>query len=400
MNISVYFLFVIAVVRASEYLPPRSFCGSINRFCKNHPFCGPPLETKRTGTTPTKTAKPYSSTRAYGYFETSTAKKVNQRSRRNSKPQPPTFYNYDPFEKEKFARMVNYMRNEVACGSPALVNFNNGTLPKAAKMQQVEWDEELAWGAELFLKAPHTPPECLITPRYRNLGIVKQENAKFFKYEHYSKLSHFLVDTFPSFMFFSTQHNDIFADKDTDFLSPNVYDKHYNMRQMSETHGDVKKAKDLVNIIYDSVNGMGCATLHKSNDNGRKTLDTLCLFGEKKPIGSTVYKGSKEAGSECEKLHPEMKCLCTSTEERTTIKPVANESTNVPIRPYKMEVHHHHLQRPTCPTYIKIWSSTTTVIPYCDEEETSRSGIHLPDTFYVVLIKFFIQKIAKTIYFG
>lgn len=403
MNISVLFLCMVAFVKASNYMPPTGFCASINSYCKDHFYCNPQLEliASKWNTTSTTsnsivssaTSQPIvsSTTTQRGFFGIST-----ERMRPEHKEEDEVDFGHnhqimDNFEKEKFVRMVNYIRNEVACGEPALVNYDNQILPKAAKMQEVEWNEELEWAAEALVKVGmKTTKHCLLTPNFKNIFLVKKRHSELFPYELYSKLSNFLVDTMSSIRYFSVKDGGIYGDYNEDLIQPSNED--FLMKHIS---GNADEARLLAKLLHDNVNKMGCAALAKYTPYyGRIGYDVFCVFSEKKMNGSAVYKTSKTAGSECERLHPELKCLCSNNEYLEKVTPtVTNTNTNRPIQQFPDgEEHWRHQRRPTCPTVIRIWRSTTrrppVKIPFCKEVDTLRSGTHLPESFSITIVGF------------
>lgn len=422
MNISIIFIVTVTIFTVqAEYRPPRSFCDSISRFCKEHPYCAPAEEEVTSAPEPPKkgeAAENPTDDRKKREDGSTTSNTTTEAPPPEEEKEP---YEYDSFLKEKFVRMVNYVRNEVACGEPALVNFANQTLPKAAKMQEVAWDEELEWAAGLFLKNSDIPDECKVTPSYRNLVEVKDTEAKLFLFEHYSKLWYYLVDLFPSFVFLSAKAIEVYGDDDNDFLEVPKYKDPF-LEQVGGLEGDIEKAKMLINILNERVSKMGCATVHMSNETGKINLNTLCLLSENITRGAPVYKSSMVPGSGCERLHPEMKCLCGIEEEVTTIKPPVNNmpTTNMPIRPKPWEHVHVERHRPTCPTVIRVLKTTRppifrppkvlveppikktvivrtstepTIIPYCDEEDEEESlgtKIHLSGIICIGLVGFYI----------
>lgn len=384
MNISIYFLLIIEIVVAHSYKPPNSFCDSIQKFCQDHPYCQEESDKQ-------------------------TYKRYQSRNEKNRKEEleekGAEVYEYDSFLKEKFVRMANYVRNTVACGDTPLLNFVNDTLPKAAKMPEITWDEELAWLAEIYLYLfDDLPDECRITPSYRSLSFV-YENTALFSFEYYSKLWYFLVESFSSFLYLSNIAIQSYQIEDSYLLPPNYILPF--IQRVGGVNVSLRNAEYLVTLLNDRVNKMGCASSHYSKIPGRRDVQTVCFFNDRLMVGSPIYETSMVPGSACDRLHPEMQCMCSNEEEEhTTVKPVNIESnTNKPIRPRPYErLNNHHHRRPTCPTIIKIWRPTYTmpteqpiiirnapsVITFCDEDEEdmelSRSPSHIPEITLIYLV--------------
>lgn len=409
MEISIILVFAVVFVTAQAlYEPPKSFCESIKKnICPEHPSC-----IQVEATTESKQDKDEEEDDDENEPETEPAKPLE----------------YDSFLKEKLVRMVNYVRNAVACGEPPLVNFANQTLPKAAKMQLVNWDDELEWAANLFVMADEEiDAGCKITPTFRNLVEMDHETENpYFDYQKHSKLWNFISEMFPSFLFLSVKAIEMYEDnEENDFLEEPTDTDYFREQVGNEMpQNSTNSSYFLAHLLNDNVDKMGCASKIVSTEKGKMSVVTKCLFSEKVRQGSAIYKSSMVSGSSCEKLHSELKCLCSNEElETKSDVPVTFSYTNVPIRIKPTEiipiVHHRH--SPTCPTIIRVMGKLTTTktstterliekkiltgnrnpterltergiltrnrnpsipIPYCDE--ISGSIIHLPGIFVIV----------------
>lgn len=262
------FLLIIGISLVHLYEPPPSFCESIKDVCSKHPYCQEQAKEKQLN-----------------------VKKCQ----------------YDSILKEKFVRMLNSMRNIVACGDPPLLNFRNETLPKAAMMSAVTWDDELAWLAELYMIHRSTPTECLITPNYRNTDHLSEVNKNYTIYQFYSKLWGFLVNDFTTFLYLNEKVIKSYSNKDflkkPEDLSPYIY-------RVGDKFFVGNGPTNLIRLLNDKVTKIGCSSLDMSTNPDKIMLNTACFFNGKVLEGSSIYETSKCPGSACQKLHPELECLC------------------------------------------------------------------------------------------
>lgn len=284
MSIFLKLFLLWLILTAGAFEPPPEFCGSISGLCKNHSFCS---KTALLDDTPEKLF--------------------------------PRKFEYDSFIRKDFVMNLNHLRDEFACGTPPFTNVEGATLPKAAQMQEVIWDEELEWGADQYASQciKIADPSCAITPNHRNVAIffLDQKQASF-RPQHFALLTAFYSKLYDPHVLIDLEslkkhtesyiHTQFKDENGTQQLLP-------FLKTVGGKMPSSRYVESFKTMIHDDVSKIGCATYDcdKSN-NGVVNFITACIVDNKNTLGKPIYKESNVGASSCEKVNVDHKCLCAT----------------------------------------------------------------------------------------
>ncbi|XP_067641996.1 venom allergen-1-like [Eurosta solidaginis] len=191
--------------------------------------------------------------------------------------------------KKLFLHEHNYYRNEIAGGSE--------DFRPAAAMATLEWDDELAYFAELNVKQCKTLNEeekCFKTARYNALG----QNIGWLFYT--------------SIRDCSIIYNDI-----KHHIRKSWYGQHKHCKQAainSYHQPGVQSIERFAKIVMDRNNRVGCAAV-LFEDRYTVTVLFTCNYARRLFCGKPIFRSSRKPGSVCKTgKNPEYPSLCSTAE--------------------------------------------------------------------------------------
>lgn len=277
-------LFLLRLIfNARAFEPPPEFCGSISGLCANHSFCMKTL--------------------------------ALDDSSRNEFPRK---FEYDSFMRKDFLQSMNVLRNDFACGNPPLENIMGEVFPKAAHMPEVTWDEELEWGADQYASqcTRKADSNCAVTPNFREVGIFFLDaNLASYKSQKIALLTEFFSKLYDPHVLVSTEsikkYNDEFLHSRFS-TEESMEDVKLKLQNIGGKVPSSRYVESFKTMIHDEVSKMGCATYDCGKNHGLLDFITVCLVDNRNLPNKPIYTGSNVAGSNCENLHTERKCLCAA----------------------------------------------------------------------------------------
>lgn len=228
---------------------------------------------------------------------------------------------------------INRGRSPIACGEPSLWNFNFEIFPKAAKMPEIVWDDQLAWAASanVIRCDDRRMAGCLKTADYPTPGnLILDFLGVDSPWDYYDLMGNCrtkIMDYFNAYLQFRVEGLKYFNEETYLHISNtratqkyfDIYDK---MPYISAQ--DVKK---FALLISDQVSRIGCAAA----DCGH-VIQIECAFDGSIHYGSQIYATSMHPAESCNSSNWKYSCLCGLNKESPppAIKPKRKTKINLP----------------------------------------------------------------------
>lgn len=284
----------IPLYMKQNFTPAEDFCDKIPCKKQNHPYCHNDTYKPAAGEIKVKPFKIY----------------------------------LDPDKKIQMLGLQNMYRDLIACSNGKLVNLNKEHLPNAAKMHQLQWDNELEFvSAEIGRTCRVDLTYCGTTANYPDAGFIMSERAYSTFMSHLDVVEDIILSWFTSYI--NVPLKTIGKYEENQPIRKTMYNfsdmELWDIREMGAHRKHILKIYHFLQLVQDDATKVGCSFYICGRINGRIQYLYVCVYDRKNKEGNPVFKGHRKAARLCDKVSAKHCCLCATGDTNTT---VAND-TNV-----------------------------------------------------------------------